>query len=308
MSHQIKMPWDADVEIPPARAAMLIERQFPGLRPVHLAPFGTGWDNAAFLVNECFVFRFPRREISAPLIVREARILPLLAPHLPASIPVPEFVGRPAEGFPYAFAGYTLLPGQTACRCAWSEHERTSQATILAQFLASLHRTPIEAETLEWAPGDEIERANLLQRAPRLKERLRENIAGLSANELNAILEMVDELAATPMHTRPYCWVHGDFYARHLLYLAGRFTGVIDWGDVHIGDPAVDLAIAFSFLPPAAREAFRQDYGGIDEATWKRARFRALHYGAVLIEYGASTGDEAIRAAGAYALKYTPRD
>jgi aminoglycoside phosphotransferase (APT) family kinase protein len=78
---------------------------------------------------------------------------------------------------------------------------------------------------------------------------------------------------------------------------------VIDWGDAHLGDRALDLSIAFSFLPPAARPAFRAAYGPIDDATWDRARFRALFYGVVLVEYGLGIGDEAIRAAGAYALR-----
>jgi hypothetical protein len=33
----------------------------------------------------------------------------------------------------------------------------------------------------------------------------------------------------------------------------GQLAGVIDPGDVPLGDPAVDLAIAFTFLPPDAR-------------------------------------------------------
>jgi aminoglycoside phosphotransferase (APT) family kinase protein len=78
--------------------------------------------------------------------------------------------------------------------------------------------------------------------------------------------------------------------------------GVIDWGDVHLGDPALDLSIAFSFLPPGARAAFREAYGPIDAATWDRARFRALHYAVLLSDYGADVGGEAIRAAGEYAL------
>ena len=37
-------------------------------------------------------------------------------------------------------------------------------------------------------------------------------------------------------------FVHGDLYSRHLLVDdAGRPCGVIDWGDCHVGDPAVDL-------------------------------------------------------------------
>lgn len=300
----MRSTWEADFEITPAKARMLIERQFPPLAPVRLAPFGRGWDNTAFLINDGIVFRFPRRQIAAPLIMREVQILPLLAPHLPVRIPVPEYAGAPADDYPWAFAGYTLIPGQTACRRPWPNGERAQQAPAVAEFLSHLHRIPIHDQTAAWAPGDEIERANVAQRAPKLIERLRVNAAGLHDRETDFLVQRVEELAAAPMRTMPYCWVHGDFYARHLLYHQNHLAGVIDWGDVHLGDPALDLSIAFSFLPPAARAAFRKAYGEIDAATWQRARFRALHYGAVLVEYGLAIGDTAIQAAGEYALRH----
>jgi aminoglycoside phosphotransferase (APT) family kinase protein len=34
--------------------------------------------------------------------------------------------------------------------------------------------------------------------------------------------------------------IHGDLGAEHVFVDAGRITGVIDWGDAAIGDPAVD--------------------------------------------------------------------
>jgi hypothetical protein len=61
--------------------------------------------------------------------------------------------------------------------------------------------------------------------------------------------------------------------------------------------------IAFSFLPSAARGAFREAYGAIAAATGDRARNRALHYGMSLLEYGMEVGDAALRAAGDYALR-----
>lgn len=77
---------------------------------------------------------------------------------------------------------------------------------------------------------------------------------------------------------------------------------MIDWGDVHFGDPAVDLSIGLSFLPPEGRAEFARSYGGIDEATWNRARLRAIHYGATLILYGTKVGDGSIEQAGRLAL------
>ncbi len=299
----MRREWEATIELTERQAALLIEQQFPHLAPVQMSVLGAGWDNAAFLVNKHFVFRFPRREIAAGLLEREARILPLLAPHLPLRIPLPEYVGAPIAEYPWVFASYALLPGRTACQFSCSEHDRLELAPALARFLAALHHISVGPATLEWAPRDEIKRADVRTRAPRVKERILLNHAGLDVGELQTLIDLVDELAAMQLHTVEPCWVHGDLYARHLVLTSPRqLVGVIDWGDVHIGDPALDLSIAWSFLPPPARQEFRKAYGPIDDATWNRARFRAIHYGALLVEYGTDTADEAIREAGEYAL------
>lgn len=97
--------------------------------------------------------------------------------------------------------------------------------------------------------------------------------------------------------------VHGDLYARHLLKGdEGALCGVIDWGDLHLGDPALDLNVAYALLPPEDRAAFWSAYGDVDDATRARARFRALHYGVTLVWYGLDIGDEALIDVGALAL------
>ncbi|HYO58921.1 phosphotransferase [Archangium sp.] len=120
-----------------------------------------------------------------------------------------------------------------------------------------------------------------------------------------AVRAWVSRLVDTPPWERRACWVHGDLYARHLLVDEHHTVrGVLDWGDVHLGDPAIDLTLAFTFLPPEARGTFREAYGDIDEATWDRARFRAFHYGVALMLYGQSQGDESITRVGRDALRY----
>ena len=137
-----------------------------------------------------------------------------------------------------------------------------------------------------------------------VKERLRALPPAPGGIDVDALRSLVDRLATTSSWRGPLRWVHGDLYARHLLVdEARRPCGVIDWGYVHLGDPALDLSIAFSFLPAEARSAFRETYGPIDAATWDRARIRALFYGAGLVDHGADVGDNAIRVAGGYALR-----
>ena len=283
--------WTADIPLDAALAEALIAAQFPALADEPLHPLGVGWDNTAYRVGADTVFRFPRRRSAADLLAREARILPLLAPRLPVPIPAPRFVGRPTAAFPHPFVGYPFLPGEVASDLSLPDAARTALAAPLGGFLRALHGIPIDEATRAWAPGDEIARTDLVGRAPNVIDRLRGNAAALDEATVAALVALVGRLATTPPWAAPSRWVHGDLYPRHLLLDgARRFVGVIDWGDVHLGDPALDLSLAWTFLPVAAHAAFRAGYGPIDAATWDRARFRALHYGALLAEYGRAEG------------------
>lgn len=111
MSEAAGRPWVAEREVPPALARSLLDQQFPPLRGAPLRPFGAGWDNTAYLVDEAWVFRFPRRRIAVPFMEAELRNLPCLAGRLPVPVPAPQWIGRPSPDFPWPFGGYRLLSG-----------------------------------------------------------------------------------------------------------------------------------------------------------------------------------------------------
>lgn len=101
------------------------------------------------------------------------------------------------------------------------------------------------------------------------------------------------------------CLVHGDLYSRHLLVDENnQLCGVIDWGDVHLGSPAIDLAIAHSFLPPSAHDIFRRAYGSLEEDTWQWARFRALYHSTAIAVYSHEVSDETLELESITALQY----
>jgi hypothetical protein len=66
---------------------------------------------------------------------------------------------------------------------------------------------------------------------------------------------------------------------------------VIDWGDVHRGDRAIDLALVEGLLPRAGVEAFYQAYGDVAPPGRRIARFRALHHALALLAYGSDIAD-----------------
>lgn len=278
-------PWDAEREVDAALAARLVTEQTP-LRPEQVASLGSGWDNTVWLVDGTWVFRFPRRGACVEPLLAEARLLPRIAPHLPVAVPVPEWIGAPSAAFPWPFVGYRVLPGRTADRAALQRSERAALAEPIGRFLRALHALP-PADVV----GDVLDRADLAGGLPRLHELL-----GRAVPDPAPWLERFADPPPPPTRT---ALLHGDLYGRHLLLQDG-LSGVIDWGDAHRGDPSLDLAIAFGFLPPEARAAFRTAYGGpVDE---ERARHRACWHAACVVVYAREVGDATLLAEGLGAL------
>jgi aminoglycoside phosphotransferase (APT) family kinase protein len=296
-------PWAAEVEVSPSLASALIESQCPQLAPVRLESMGAGWDNTAYLVNGEWVFRFPRRTIAVGLLETEGRVLPALAPRVPYPVPVPVWFGRPDATYKWPFHGYRRLDGHVASDVDLQDDARAALAGPLARFLRALHHVPL-ADAQAWgAPGDAfgyLDRARLERLArPALADLVSRGILTTPAPWLD-VLEA--GLAVLPLPPAPVL-VHGDFYSRHILVDdRGRMAGVIDFGDVHLDHPALDLGAVWSVLPPQARDAFFSIYGEVDEPTRAAARLRALVSGLAQEAYGRDVGDIRIEREGVRAL------
>ena len=79
------------------------------------------------------------------------------------------------------------------------------------------------------------------------------------------------ETALSATWTAAPVWVHGDVGVGNLLVRDGRLCAVIDFGNLAVGDPACDLAPAWTVFDGPSREAFRTTLA-LDAATWARGR------------------------------------
>ena len=291
--------WVAEEPVDASRAADLIAAQFPELRGAAVEPFAEGWDNTVLRVAGEWAFRFPRRQVAVPGVVREIALLPLLAPLLPLPVPVPELVGTPADGYPWPFFGARLLPGRELADAGLPDDGRAAAAAALGAFLHVLHAPEVAARFGSGLPVDPMRRAAPVCRAPMARERLdRLTARGTwaddgSVEDLLSQGERLGDSAVAPV------LVHGDLHVRHVLVDGdGDAIGVIDWGDIALADPCVDLALAFSaFAPGGAREAFMQSYGhGVGGDQELRARVLAVSLAAALADYADTDGRPALLA------------
>ncbi len=70
-------------------------------------------------------------------------------------------------------------------------------------------------------------------------------------------------------------WYHGDLLAENLLVRDGRLAALLDFGGLSVGDPTIDLVVAWELLDTSSRDVFRQAVG-VDDDTWQRGRAWAL--------------------------------
>jgi aminoglycoside phosphotransferase (APT) family kinase protein len=90
-----------------------------------------------------------------------------------------------------------------------------------------------------------------------------------------------------------------DLHGGNVLTMEGRLAGIVDWVDAGAGDPATDLGQAMALLPPSRWDSLIHGYGGIDPATFNRARAEALNYALIL----ATVAEPQFAAAGWTALE-----
>jgi len=277
----------AEIDVTTGLVRALIAAQHPDLADHSVRPAASGWDNAMFRIGENLAARLPRRAAGGPLILNEQRWLPGLAEHLPLPIPAPVRVGEPGGGYPYAWSIVPWLPGRPADLAP----PGADQGSVLAGFLRALHRpAPIEA------PANPFRGVPLADRAAAVGARM-DRLGEAIGAETRRIWR---DALATPMDG-PRTWLHGDLHGRNVLVEAGRFSAVIDWGDLCQGDPATDLAAIWSLLAsPGARQAALEAYG-VSPALRRRARGWAVFFGVMLLDAG-QVDDARLAGAGAATL------
>jgi aminoglycoside phosphotransferase (APT) family kinase protein len=299
--------WDAEVVVDQALVRALVGEQFPELDAASAWLLGEGWDNSVWVVEETWAFRFPRRQIAIPGVEREVRVLPALAPRLPVQIPEPRFVGVPSGRYPWPFFGAALLPGVEPAQTELTDDERSDLGRALGGFLRVLHAS----ETLEAVdparalPVDFNRRADMSVRVPRARENLaylRESGLWRPPRDLERILAPAELL---PPSRAELVLAHGDLHLRHVLVSEGGLAAVIDFGDVCLADPCIDLVLAWSLLTPRGRGRFFAEYGPVTDAQLLRSRVLAIMLDSMLARYAQGIGNVSLQKEAVAAIERT---
>jgi aminoglycoside phosphotransferase (APT) family kinase protein len=247
----------------------LLADQFPELASLPVRPVELdGHDNRTFRLGGELSVRLPTAAAYAEHVAIEHEWLPKLAPRLPLPVPVTVGRGAPGCGYPWPWSLNRWIRG---CNATLDRiGNPVDFARDLAGFLLAL-------QSLDCAQGPAAGPHSFFRGGSL-------SVYDAETREcIDALRDEVDTAAATEVWESalgaawigPDVWVHGDVAPGNLLVEGGRLCAVIDFGQLAVGDPACDTAIAWSFLRGESRRVFREALSA-DEGVWERGRAWAL--------------------------------
>jgi aminoglycoside phosphotransferase (APT) family kinase protein len=266
-----------EIELTAELVRELLRDQHPDLADRPLTLGARGWDNQLWRLGDDLAVRLPWQTGAADsLLLKENTWLPALAPLLPLPVPVPQRLGQPSARYPHPWIVTTWVPGTPADRAPATCSG--SAADALAAFLAALHQpAPVGAPEGRGRGGAlrQVARGVAWQ-----FKAMTDLYTAVAENEQEpapdpeAIRAIWDDAVAAPRWEGPPLWLHGDLHPANVLTADGNFCGVVDFGDLCAGDPALDIAACWILLPDhEAIERFQSAYPlAAGDATWRRAR------------------------------------
>jgi macrolide phosphotransferase len=245
--------------------------------------------------GSAWILRIPRREDALQRAYDESRALKLVSGRLPVAVPdwaifSPRLIAyTPLAGNPAAVIEMTQ--GGYVWRFDHS-HPPAIFLRSLAGAIAAVHgidHADAAAAGLRFHKPDE---------APRWWSERMDFVRDL----LN-VPDPVWRRWQAWVHDRTY-WpeyavlVHGDLHPAHILIDEhGGVTGLLDWTEAHVGDPAIDFVLQFATLGHEALSKLLDDYRVAGARVWSRAHDHIVEmwsaYPVLIASFAARSGETA---------------
>jgi aminoglycoside phosphotransferase (APT) family kinase protein len=262
----------------------LLRTQMPEFADLVLTvvePWGT--DNAIWRLGDDLVVRLPRIGWARGQVARDEAWLPRLAPHLPTALPEPVVVGEPDDDYPFPWAVHRWIDGDPASLGRMDD--ALTFASDLAAFVLCLRAIPVDGAPTARNRARPLADYDAATRAA---------IAGaahlIDAPAALAVWEA--GLAARPHRGAPV-WVHGDLEG-NCLVRDGHLAGIVDWGSLCAGDPAVDTQVVWSPLFDDRSRAGFLDALAVDDDELARSRGAAINQACAALPYYLDTYPEIV--------------
>jgi aminoglycoside phosphotransferase (APT) family kinase protein len=252
----------------------VVVRHMPDYQVDSVVRLGEGWDNIAYEVNGELIVRFSKvtdPASRAACVNHEARLLAAVVDISP--LPVPELTFTDPDQGCLAYFTIPGVPLLDVSQPQRSAHGRSIAAT-LGELLTAMHAVPVD-RMADLVDTDDRSLAEWRDEAAQNFATVAEEIPVVNHRSIAAFLD-----APPPDDGYALAFSHNDLGIEHVLIdpVACTVTGIIDWSDAAIVDPAYDFGLLYRDLGPGAADvaihSYRTDINDIG-STAERAVFYA---------------------------------
>lgn len=268
-----------DINIDIFVVSTIIKESFPKWGTLPISPLGEGTSNYLFRLGNDMVIRIPRHRQSVETLEKERQWLPFLSSNLNWKIPRPIADGKVGEHYPFPWYIYNWIDGKIIEKDVYVDQDKL--VIDMTNFLKDLQKLDTKDAPL---PG-----AHNFYRGVELKSRdssVRNAINSLSLKlDLSEIEKIWNRGLRAKRWDKRGLWIHGDLDSRNLLVNKdGGLAGIIDFGGLAVGDPAVDAMVAFKLFDKEHREIFRERLK-IDDDMWARGKGWVVSQALIALDY-----------------------
>jgi aminoglycoside phosphotransferase (APT) family kinase protein len=277
----------------------LVAAHLPDYRIDSIVELGAGLDNVAYEVNGELIVRIAKEPDPAS-VCNEARLLAAVAGISPLPIPEPRFTA--AE---QGCLAYVKIPGVPLLELPLAQRlpHGASIAATLGELLTALHSVPVD-QVADLVGTDDEPLAEWRREAAETYEAVAKHVPAVYRGPVEAFLE-----APLPSDGYALVFSHNDLGIEHVLVdpVAWTVTGIIDWSDAALVDPAYDFGLLHRDLGPVAVDAavgsYRTDVNDVVNLR-ERAAFYARCSVFEDLAYGIETGRETYVEKGLAAMEW----
>jgi len=214
-----------------------LQNEFPKLQFTDTKLITKGWDHDVLVIDNAFIVRFAKEKLDKKSFEREINFLEKFSKI--SNIQIPDYTLLSNDK---TFGGYAMIPGEELTSTLYqklSDEKRTDFIRDIALFVSKLHAIPL-SKAKEYGfelYGSWIAEVN--KKATWFEEEFYPKMtAHLTADENTFIRDFVVSFCKSQHMIHPVLG-HFDLGHDHILMNPdGSISGIIDFGDISIADPA----------------------------------------------------------------------
>lgn len=268
----------------------ILKKHTPNLREEKIVWYIDGWDFILAVIDSQ-AFRFPRRKDYESKLPTEAAFIKEFISKSPIAIPELKLHSDTSIG---NYASYLFLPGVPFTKKlaeTFSTDNKMFIARQIGKFLTSLHSFPIaEARKIGITEIDALSAWS--DRFEKIKSKvfpyLDKKEQDWTIKIFTAFLKLVKD---NPVENKV---THSDIMPEHVIVDPQNqtLTGIIDFGDIEISDPAYDFTFLKKYGKEFLDEAYRNYAFKRDPVFEKRRQFYEDILVVTNLEHSIKVGDQ----------------